>query len=232
MSRTESVLEGTLLQRYPRRRNPDYRLDRPTDLSFKVMTLQPQLMPTYLPRIAPNHPPSPSILVERPNVHTKALKMRKRATRTFICSFPSCGKRFSKKWNLQAHERLHTGLKPFACRLGCGEAYMWMSSRKVHERNRCRYAVSKTMLKRISGDHTADESDVDTPCVADRAAIPAPVFVPDVEAVLDDIVVDGESCDVKQLLSCLEDVDLPESATPTQPVETEWFPNREERGES
>lgn len=58
----------------------------------------------------------------------------------FVCSSAKCGKRFSKKWNLQAHERLHTGSTPFKCRLGCGESYMWMSSRKGHELNRCRFA--------------------------------------------------------------------------------------------
>lgn len=37
--------------------------------------------------------------------------------------------------------RLHTGSTPFACRLGCGASYMWMSSRKGHELNRCRFAA-------------------------------------------------------------------------------------------
>lgn len=60
--------------------------------------------------------------------------------RKFVCSTPGCGKRFSKKWNMQAHERLHTGSTPFSCRLGCGASYMWMSSRKGHELNRCRFS--------------------------------------------------------------------------------------------
>lgn len=58
----------------------------------------------------------------------------------FLCSYPKCGKLFSKKWNLQAHERLHTGSTPFVCRLGCGQQYMWMSSRKGHELNKCRFS--------------------------------------------------------------------------------------------
>lgn len=66
----------------------------------------------------------------------------------FSCSYPKCGKFFSKKWNLQAHERLHTGSTPFACRLGCGQRYMWMSSRKGHELNKCRLSKKNAALQR------------------------------------------------------------------------------------
>lgn len=57
--------------------------------------------------------------------------------RAFLCKAPGCEKRFTKKWNLQAHGRMHTGYAPFQCRHNCGLRYMWMSSRKGHEMNRC-----------------------------------------------------------------------------------------------
>jgi hypothetical protein len=31
------------------------------------------------------------------------------------------------------HFRIHTGAKPYPCREGCGQSFMWMSSRKSHE---------------------------------------------------------------------------------------------------
>lgn len=68
----------------------------------------------------------------------------------FVCPKEDCRKPFSKKWNLQAHERLHTGSTPFPCRLGCGQSYMWMSSRKGHELNRCRFSKSDAQKEMIS----------------------------------------------------------------------------------
>lgn len=61
----------------------------------------------------------------------------KNRERRYACTAPGCGKSFAKKWNLQAHERLHTGSKPFRCRVGCSSSFMWMSSLKSHERRKC-----------------------------------------------------------------------------------------------
>lgn len=54
----------------------------------------------------------------------------------FQCLSPNCGKVFSKKWNLKAHKRIHTGSKPCKCRLGRGAAHMWLSSLKGHQLRR------------------------------------------------------------------------------------------------
>ncbi|GAB0490859.1 hypothetical protein MMPV_002097 [Pyropia vietnamensis] len=51
----------------------------------------------------------------------------------FVCPVESCGRQFSKKWNLSAHSRLHTGARPFPCPR-CGRRYMWLSSLKSHVR--------------------------------------------------------------------------------------------------
>ena len=79
-------------------------------------------------------------LLEPSNSYDKQMKIEKKAMkreRRFVCTAKGCGKSFAKKWNLQAHERLHSGEKPFVCRIGCGERYMWMSSLKSHERRKC-----------------------------------------------------------------------------------------------
>lgn len=86
------------------------------------------------------------ISIESPNL-SMSLKTSKRERR-FVCTSEGCGKSFAKKWNLNAHERLHTGNKPFACRLGCGEHYMWMSSLKSHERRKCRLLPDSLRFRR------------------------------------------------------------------------------------
>lgn len=66
----------------------------------------------------------------------------------FVCDHPGCGRAFAKKWNLQAHSRLHTGKKPFECCHGCGERLMWISSLKSHERRKCRLLPALTRVQK------------------------------------------------------------------------------------
>lgn len=83
---------------------------------------------------------------EHPNRPDNSAQRR----REFPCEEPNCGKSFSKKWNLQAHARLHTGKKPFVCRIGCGEKHMWMSSLKSHERRKCKLLPESMRVRRKS----------------------------------------------------------------------------------
>ncbi len=83
--------------------------------------------------------------------------------RKFVCKSEGCGKSFAKKWNLNAHERLHTGSKPFACRLGCGEHHMWMSSLKSHESRKCRLLPESLKLRRKPRTKKFDSVHSSTP---------------------------------------------------------------------
>lgn len=49
----------------------------------------------------------------------------------FVCPHPGCARVFSKRYNQQAHMRLHDGTRPFSCPR-CGKDFMWKSSLKSH----------------------------------------------------------------------------------------------------
>lgn len=103
--------------------------------------IAPNTVPNVSTALTPTHQSQNSSMLST----GKASRKHGSSVRPFLCSKPGCGKRFTKKWNMQAHERIHTGLTPFVCRLGCGAAYMWMSSRTSHEQKRCPFSRQNSM---------------------------------------------------------------------------------------
>lgn len=53
----------------------------------------------------------------------------------YICPFPNCDRISSEHSNMKAHLRLHTGERPYVCRVSsCLKSFRWKSSLTYHER--------------------------------------------------------------------------------------------------
>mmetsp|Transcript_1826 Transcript_1826/g.5516 ORF Transcript_1826/g.5516 Transcript_1826/m.5516 type:complete len:217 (-) Transcript_1826:40-690(-) len=53
----------------------------------------------------------------------------------YKCGFNGCGRSFSRRYNLRAHWRMHSGEEPYICQVNnCGMNFMWRSGLSNHMR--------------------------------------------------------------------------------------------------
>lgn len=65
----------------------------------------------------------------------KAIQTPKGIREVYTCPFPSCTRISSEHSNMKAHMRLHTGERPYVCRVpSCRKSFRWKSSLTYHER--------------------------------------------------------------------------------------------------
>lgn len=64
---------------------------------------------------------------------TKTQRSKSKSLQPCQCSVDGCGKTFSKRSNLKAHTRIHSGELPYLCQFpGCTRRFRWKSSLKPH----------------------------------------------------------------------------------------------------
>lgn len=65
----------------------------------------------------------------------RAIQTPKGIREVYTCPFPTCNRISSEHSNMKAHMRLHTGERPYVCRVAsCRKSFRWKSSLTYHER--------------------------------------------------------------------------------------------------